>query len=58
MGRRQCYQPHLGLFLDLLVWTPLSSYGTIGQEERWTPMASCGGKRVDNVCTLKDVNLS
>ena len=35
-----CYQPLPGLFLDLFVRTPLASYGTIGQRQRWTPMAS------------------
>ena len=33
-------QPLPGLSLDLFVWTPLASYGAIGQKKRWTPMAS------------------
>ena len=31
----------------LFVRTPLLSYGAIGQKERWTPMESCGGERVN-----------
>ena len=45
-SRSPCFQPHPGLFLDFFVWTPLASYGTTGQKERWTPMASCGGEKV------------
>ena len=42
------------LFFFLFFWgTPLSSYGAIGQKERWTPMASCGGDRVNNSILLK-----
>ena len=31
---------------------PLASYGAIGQKERWTPMASYGGFRVNITSAL------
>ena len=30
-------------------WTPLASYGAIGQKKRWTPMASYRAERVNTV---------
>ena len=40
------FQPLPGLFLDLFVQTLLASYGSFGQRQRWTPIASYGAEWV------------